>query len=201
MKLTYILIAISTIGLFGCGNNKSTSSTENTSQSEELSVINLDNKQQTFILELSSIYPAPFLVSNTFRNRYITKNDLRGLKEFSKKYPEVIFDTTTLTDKSIELLADTNQLHANLYWVNDKDVHTCKSVVRDLWPCFKNRYQHQAFYYFSAPIYSTDGKHVLVSLNFVSVNNNESYGGLRVFKNEKNKWEEFAVLGNWGKSQ
>jgi hypothetical protein len=192
------LIALALIGLtiLSC-RNQTIDQTKN-SNTDGIKIVALSDIQQQFIIDLATIYPKPFLVSNTFRNRYINKGDIKGLKAFNQKYPDIEFDTTSLVDKDLEVLSDTTKKHNNLYWVNDKDVYTCRSVLRDLWPCFKNRYQHQAFYYFSVPIFSADGKYVLVSLNYVSVNDSESYGGLRVFKLDKSKWEEFAVLNNWG---
>ena len=193
------LITLTLIGLtFASCRNQNADQTDNNTKTETSNIVALNDTQQQFIIALSTTYPKPFLVSNTFRNRYINKGDLKGLRAFSQKYPDIKFDTTSLIDKNLEVLADTVTKHNNLYWVNEKDVYTCRSVLRDLWPCFKNRYQHQAFYYFSVPTFSADGKYALVSLNYVSVNDEESYGGLRVFKLEKSKWEEFAVLNNWG---
>ncbi|MFN3445311.1 MAG: hypothetical protein ACK44D_06180 [Bacteroidia bacterium] len=198
MNIKLIALALIGLTLAGCGNQNANQTENNDTKNETSNVVLLNDIQQQFILGLSATYPKPFLISNTFRNRHINKGDIKGLKAFNQKYPDIIFDTTSLNNKDLEILADTNKTHNNLYWVNDKDIYTCKNVVRDMWPCFKNRYQHQAFYYFSVPTFSTDGKYALVSLNYVSANDEESYGGLRVFMFEKDKWEEFAVLNNWG---
>ncbi len=196
MKLK--LFALTLVGLtwLGC-NNAKTNQTENTTQVKSAETT-LNEAQHKFVVDLSNTYPKPFLVLNAFRNRYISKGELKGYRKFLEKYPEITFDTTFLLNRELELMVDTNLAHANLFWVNEKDVHTCKNVLRDMWPCFKNRYQHNAFYYLSIPIFSADGKYALVSLNYVNANDDESYGGLRVFELNKNKWEEFAVLTNWG---
>ena len=196
MKNNILLLALIGFSIFSCGKKNTTQNEDNNNQTS--SDYYLKDAQQDFILQLSTNLPQPVLVSNTFRNRYITKKDISGYEAYAKKYPDVKFDTTSLREKRIELLAGTIKLHTNLYWVNDKDITTCRTVVRDLWPCFKNRYQHQAFYYFSVPVFSADGKFAMVSLNYVNVNDAESYGGLRVFEFQKGKWNEFAVLGNWG---
>lgn len=195
------LFTIVVIGLtwFGCNNTKN-NQTENTTQKKSAEAT-LNEAQHKFVVDLSNTYPKPFLVLNAFRNRYISKSELKGYRKFLEKYPEITFDTTFLLNKEIELLADTNHAHPNLFWVKEKDVHTCKNVLRDMWPCFKNRYQHDAFYYLSIPVFSADGKYALVSFNHVHANDDNSYGGLRVFELNKNKWEEFAVLTNWGNAQ
>jgi hypothetical protein len=196
MKLKLFTLAFISLTWFGC-NNAKTNQTENAIQ-EKAAEAKLNEAQHKFVVDLSNTYPKPFLVLNAFRNRYISKGELKGYRKFLEKYPEITFDTTFLLNKELELLVDTNLAHANLFWVNEKDVHTCKNVLRDMWPCFKNRYQHNAFYYLSIPVFSADGKYALVSFNHVHANDDNSYGGLRVFELNKNKWEEFAVLTNWG---
>lgn len=196
MKLKLFTLAFISLTWFGC-NNANTNQTENAIQ-EKAAEAKLNEAQHKFVVDLSNTYPKPFLVLNAFRNRYISKGELKGYRKFLEKYPKITFDTTYLLNKEIELWADTNLAPPNLIWVKERDVHTCKNVLRDMWPCFKNKYQHNAFYYLSIPVFSADGKYAIVSLNYVNANDDESYGGLRVFELNKNKWEEFAVLTNWG---
>ncbi len=196
MNLKLFTIVVIGLTWFGCNNTKN-NQTENTTQKKSAEAT-LNEAQHKFVVDLSNSYPKPFLVLNTFRNRYISKRELKGYRDFLEKYPKITFDTTYLLNKEIELWADTNLAPPNLIWVKERDVYTCKNVLRDMWPCFKNKYQHNAFYYLSIPVFSADGKYAIVSLNYVNANDDESYGGLRVFELNKNKWEEFAVLTNWG---
>jgi hypothetical protein len=198
MKLKLFTLAIVSVTWFGCNNPKNIQTENNTTTQEQFAEAELDDAQHKFVLDLSNTYPKPFLVLNAFRNRYISKSELKGYHKFLEKYPKITFDTTFLLNKELELSVDTNVAHPNLFWVNEKDIRTCKDVLRDMWPCFKNRYQHNAFYYLSVPVFSADGKYALVSLNYVNANDDESFGGLRVFELNKNKWEEFAILTNWG---
>lgn len=178
MKLKLLTLAVVGLTWFGC-NNAKTNQTENATQKKSAEA-KLNEAQHKFVVDLSNSYPKPFLVLNTFRNRYISKRELKGYRDFLEKYPKITFDTTYLLNKEIELWADTNLAPPNLIWVKERDVHTCKNVLRDMWPCFKNKYQHNAFYYLSIPVFSADGKYAIVSLNYVNANDDESYGGLRV---------------------
>lgn len=188
----YLLIATA----FACNNTATKKETQ--TEEKEISLPLVNDKEKNFIIEFAAQHPKPVYVVTTVRNRYFTKKDASQVNAYftNAEHPEYIKEFTI--ERTEEQLIDTAGAHEGINWVDDKDIYNCRTVLRDMWPCFKNKYGGTAFYYFSIPLFSKDGKYALMSVNFSSADNTQSRGGTSLFKQEKGKWEEVAILTNWG---
>lgn len=176
-----------------CNFPKNKEQKENTDPQIELA----GSEAKNFIIEFTSRQPQPVYVVTTLRDRYLTKRDEGEVNLYFEKDTlghagEFSFSRTA------EQLLDTSGMHNGIIWVDDHDIYTCRTVLRDLWPCFKNKYGGSGFYYFSIPQFSNDGQYALVSINFSGADPDKSRGGTRLFKKEKGRWEEIAIMTNWG---
>lgn len=181
---------------FGCNNTASRK--ENTTKDQAAPLRLLSDKEKAFIMEFVSQQGEQVYVVTTLRNRYFTKKDASQITAYftNAEHPEYINEF--VIERGEEKLVDTSGTHERIKWVDDNDIHTCRTILRDLWPCFKNKYGGTAFYYFSIPLFSKDGKYALISINFSSADKTKSRGGTSLFKKEKGEWEEIAILTNWG---
>ncbi|MES2689844.1 MAG: hypothetical protein V4658_05540 [Bacteroidota bacterium] len=193
-KLLFGLLIAATIS--GCNNT--TSKKHGNGENTTPSLPALSDKEKSFIMDFTRQQGKAVYIVTTTRNRYFTRKDGSQIHGYFTKaeHPEYINEFTF--ERGDERRIDTNGVHAGITWVDDNDIHTCRTVLRDLWPCFKNKYGGAEFYYFSIPLFSKDDKYALMSINFSSADKTKSRGGTSLFKKEKGKWEEVAILTNWG---
>lgn len=142
------------------------------------------------------------MISTAFRNRYFSQSDFNSLKtilgqnDAIDQYQSMV---ERAKDKTVTLLYDSTYTYRHIKWVKDEDIKMCREVLRDLWPCFKNRYNGDHFLYLSEPVFSADKKWCLMSVNKSHATKGESSGGGRLFHHTQKGWEETAFLSYWGK--
>jgi hypothetical protein len=197
MKISFLLLVI--VLFASCRNSPS----DNTSkESEQQNTIEqLTPEQTTFIQYWSEHFNtkhAPIL--NLFRSRHINKTDLKQLEHYVKGKDSVtdFSDAIDFLSSKTELGID-SLLTQNIRWVKDNDVSICNKVDPGFWDCFSRRYPIDGFYYLSMPLYSADKQWCLISVNYLSKQKTNSFGGGRLYHLQHNKWEETAFLSYWGK--
>jgi hypothetical protein len=170
--------------------------------SEAISEYDLLTPEQTdFITNWSNQFntqKAPLLC--LFRSRHLNKTDLKQLDSYVKGQESAVDfqEAKAYLETKSELSIDTLRA-PGIQWVKDEDVSTCNKVDPIFWDCFSRRYPITGFYYLSMPLFSADKKWCLLSVNYLSKQKGDSFGGGRLYHLENNKWNEVAFLSFWGK--
>jgi hypothetical protein len=191
------LTVIST--LFISCNNQPKKHNKTSSTNGEPTIEYVSKEQQLFITEYAQKLKGKVYILGTAKSKPINQKDSVELANYFIKQDKEHYINEFITNENNELEIDTSIHPNNINWVSAKDVHTCRVVLRDMWPCFKNKYGTNAFYYFGIPLFSKDGNYALVAINYNAESKNTSWGCTSLFeKNKNNTWEEVAILTYWG---
>jgi hypothetical protein len=196
MKHSLILLVL--FAVIACGHSEKPKST---SQAESIQMEQLTKEQTAFVKDWVMMFNSKNVpILNIFRNRHFKQTDIKQLdKYFTHNKLVVDFKDAKQSIKiKTDLTIDTS-LTPDIKWINDDDVTICNKVDPDFWGCFEKRYDIEGFYYLSMPLFSSDKKWCLLSVNYLSKLKKQSYGGGRLYHFEKGKWEEKAFLSYWGK--
>lgn len=142
-------------------------------------------------------------LNDQLRNKLMNQTDAVELRKYlSKKgINGKVFGNI---EDSIKLMRyksfDFSLINAKVLWIDQNRLRGCRRISKDaMWECLKQDYDITDYHYVSSPIFSSDKKWAMVSINYMEQTGNKSKGATRLYKRlQNNNWEEVAILTYWG---
>jgi len=145
---------------------------------------------------------APLGLVDRFRNKTLNQTDAVELRKYCKNYKinDSIFGNIEDSIKLMEYHCYNPKLiRERVVWVNQKRLRGCRTISKGaMWDCLKQDYDLSDYYYLSVPIFSSDGKYALISVNYMESESKRSHGAGTLFKRVGKTWEEIALMSGWG---
>ena len=144
----------------------------------------------------------PLGLVDRFRNKLLNQIDASELRLYCKKNKinDSIFGNIEDSIKLMEYHCFNPKLiKERVVWVNQKRLRSCRSISKGaMWDCLKQDYDLSDYYYLSVPIFSSDGKYALISVNYMESESKKSHGASTLFKKVGDTWEELGYMSGWG---
>jgi hypothetical protein len=143
-------------------------------------------------------------LNDQFRAKLFYKRDVKELFSYLKKngLKASLFEgiQDTIDGLSYRRFNPSLIQTPSVKWIDQDRLRSCRKISKDaMWDCLAQDYGIKDYYYVSLPLFSSDKKWALVSINYMEVSGKKSNGANRLFKKNSTKtWEEVAILTFWG---
>jgi hypothetical protein len=143
-------------------------------------------------------------LNDQFRAKLFYKRDVKELFSYLKKngLKASLFEgiQDTIDGLSYRRFNPSLIQVPSVKWIDQDRLRSCRKISKDaMWDCLAQDYGIKDYYYVSLPLFSSDKKWALVSINYMEVSGKKSNGANRLFKKIGPKtWEEVAILTFWG---
>ncbi len=143
-------------------------------------------------------------LNDQFRAKLFYKRDVKELFSYLKKngLKASLFEGIQDTIDGLSYRRFNPRLiqTPSVKWIDQDRLRSCRKISKDaMWDCLAQDYGIKDYYYVSIPLFSSDKKWAVVSINCMEVSGNKSNGANRLFKKiGAKKWEEVAILTFWG---
>ncbi len=142
-------------------------------------------------------------LNDQLRNKLMNKRDAFELKKYltGKGINPKIFGNVEDSIKDMAYRSfNKDYIKSKVMWIDQNRLRGCRRISKDaMWDCLQQDYGITDYHYVSSPIFSSDKKWAIASINYMERSGEKSKGATRLFKREANNtWKEVAILTYWG---